>query len=98
MCSLVMSLCSHDLHVTLLNNHYYNTLNSSRLTVLQLARHLDFGWYNINLFTELSFILKFWCIYLIVMAVKFDRFVSVTEEYSCSQPSACTQEELQVLT
>ena len=32
MCSLVMSLCSHDLHVTSLNNNYYNTLNSSSST------------------------------------------------------------------
>ena len=31
MCSLVMSLCSHDLHVTSLNNNY-NTLNSSSST------------------------------------------------------------------
>ena len=34
MCSLVMSLCSRDLHVTSLNKNYYNTLNSSRLTVV----------------------------------------------------------------
>ena len=26
MCSLVMSLCSHDLHMMSLNNNYYNTL------------------------------------------------------------------------
>ena len=31
MCSLVMSLCSRELHVMSLNN---NTLNSSRLTVV----------------------------------------------------------------
>ena len=37
MCSLVMILCSRDLHVTSLNNNYYNTLNSSRLTVVQLT-------------------------------------------------------------
>ena len=36
MCSLVMSLCSRDLHMTSLNNNYYNTLNSSRLTVFNL--------------------------------------------------------------
>ena len=47
MCSLVMSLCSRDLHMTSLNN---NTLNSSRLTVIQLTRRLVFGWYNMNLF------------------------------------------------
>ena len=34
MCSLVMSLCSRDLHVMSLINNYYNTLNSSRLTVV----------------------------------------------------------------
>ena len=51
MCSLVMSLCSHDLHVMSLNNNYYNTLNSSRLTVVQLTQRLVFGWYNINLLT-----------------------------------------------
>ena len=39
MCSLVMSLCSRDLHVSLNNN----TLNSSRLTVVQLAQRLVFG-------------------------------------------------------
>ena len=42
MCSLVMSLCSCDLHVTSLNN-IYNTLNSSRLTVVQLTQRLIFG-------------------------------------------------------
>ena len=47
---LVMSLCSCDLHVTSLNNNYYNTLNNSRLTVVQLTQCLVFGWYNINLF------------------------------------------------
>ena len=36
MYSLVLSLCSHDLHVTSLNNNY-NTLNSSRLTVVNVA-------------------------------------------------------------
>ena len=36
MYSLVMSLCSHDLHVTSLNNNYCN----SRLTVVQLTRCL----------------------------------------------------------
>ena len=41
MCSLVMNLCSHDLHVTSLNNNYYNTLNS---TVIQLTQRLVFGW------------------------------------------------------
>ena len=50
MCSLVMSLCSRDLYVTSLNNNYYNTLNNSRLTVVQLTQCLVFGWYNINLF------------------------------------------------
>ena len=50
MCSLVISLCACDLHVTSLNNNYYNTLNTSRLTVVQLTQHLVFGWYNINLF------------------------------------------------
>ena len=49
--SLVMNLCSRDLHVTSLNNNYYNTLNSSRLTVVQFTQRLVFGWYNINLFT-----------------------------------------------
>ena len=43
MCSLVMSLCSHDLYVTSLNDNYYNTLNS-RLTVVQLTQCLVFGW------------------------------------------------------
>ena len=43
MCSLVMSLCSSDLHVTSLNNNY-NTLNSSRLTVVQLTQHLVFAY------------------------------------------------------
>ena len=42
MCSLVMSLCSRDLHMTSLNNNYYNTLNSSRLTVVQLTQCLVF--------------------------------------------------------
>ena len=46
MCSLVLSLCLRDLHVTSLNNNYYNTLNSSRLTVVQLTQHLVFGWCN----------------------------------------------------
>ena len=32
MCSLVMSLCSCDLHVTSLNNNYYNTLINSGST------------------------------------------------------------------
>ena len=50
MCSLVMSLCSCDLYVISLNNNYYNTLNSSRLAVVQLTQRLVFGWYNINLF------------------------------------------------
>ena len=49
MCCLVMSLCLLDLHMTSLNNNYYNTLNSSRLTVVQLTQRLVFGWYNINL-------------------------------------------------
>ena len=56
MCSLVMSLCLHDLHVTSLNNNYYNTLNSSRLTVVQLTQCLIFGWYNINLFLRHIFL------------------------------------------
>ena len=50
MCFLMMSLCSRDLYVTSLNNNYYNTLNSSRLTVVQLTQCLVFEWYNINLF------------------------------------------------
>ena len=40
MCSLVMSLCSRVLQVMSLNNNYYNTLNSSRLTVVQLTQCL----------------------------------------------------------
>ena len=48
MCSLVMTLCSRDLHVTSLNNNYY-IMNSSRLTVIQFTQHLVFGRYNINL-------------------------------------------------
>ena len=48
-CSLVMSLCSHDLRVTSLNNNYHDTLNSSRLTVVQLTQRLVFGWNYINL-------------------------------------------------
>ena len=48
MCSLVMSLCSRDLHVTSLI--IIITLNSSRLTVVQLTQRLVFGWCNINLF------------------------------------------------
>ena len=51
MCSLVMSPCSRDLHVTSLNN---NTLNGSRLTVVQLTQRLVFGWYNISLFNMLA--------------------------------------------
>ena len=38
-CSLVMSLCSYDLHVTSLK-----TMNSSRLTVVQLTQSLVFRW------------------------------------------------------
>ena len=38
--SLVMNLCSCDLHVI----KYYNTLNSSRLTVVYLTQSLVFGW------------------------------------------------------
>ena len=60
MCSLVMSLCSCDLHVMSLNN---NTLNSSRLTVVQLTQRLVFGWYNINL-------LNFYVIFKSTLTVK----------------------------
>ena len=51
---VLMSLCSRDLHVTSLNNNYYNTLNSSRLTVVQLTQRLVFGWHNINLLLSIS--------------------------------------------
>ena len=59
MCSLVMSLCLRDLHVTSLNNNYYNTLHRSRLTVVQLTQRLVFGWYNINLFSLFPCFLSF---------------------------------------
>ena len=49
MFSLVISLCLCDLHVTLLNNNNSNTLNTIRITVVQLTQCLIFGWYNINL-------------------------------------------------
>ena len=71
MCSLVMSLCSCDLHVTSLNNNYSNTLNSSRLTVVQRTQRLVFGWYNINLFCVTN-------IYLILIT----QTISIS--YSCS--------------
>ena len=37
-CSLVMILCSCDLHVISLSNINYNTLNSNRFTVVQLTQ------------------------------------------------------------
>ena len=51
MCSLVMSLCSHDLYVMLFNNNYY----SSRLTYtapgIWMVQHqlVDFGLTTLNL-------------------------------------------------
>ena len=56
MCSLVMSLCSSDLHVTSLNNNY-NTLNSSRLTVVQIAQRLVFAYEEICRHKFASYIL-----------------------------------------
>ena len=67
MCSFVMSLCSRDLHMMSLNNNYYNTLNSSRLTVVQLTQRLGFAWYNINLlFMKLYAMQGMYVFYIVV--------------------------------